>query len=1023
MKIAIVHLSDIHFRADGNVLSERVDLLSGTIWSRAYGTTAQFLVLTGDIAFSGDIAEYQVAEDFVRALVDAAPKHLAAPEVHVVVLPGNHDCSFAGEHDARDLLLSKPTSELAGYSANSSVVRTLLEVQEEFWKFSARITSGKAPSMTLWSIEKPVADKKVRVVCLNSAVASRLSEAQGQLFLLDDDLDRICHLPAVDLQILAIHHPLNWFEANNAIRISTVTNSCADMLLTGHQHVESSYVRKGFDGSATVALEAPVLQGEESHSGLRFLVIDLEKRLFTSELLEFDGREYVSVTPDETWHPLERDPGVPGEPLPFDREFQKFLFDPGVGFTHPRKVALSLQDLFVPPDVTVSTLGDILDGFGEPKRVDSEDSLDYLTSSAKCVIVGAESSGKSALSKQIAGLLKLDGVCPLLVDGRDLKSSSGGRSSVLLRREVQRHYGQGASERFWGLTPDRRAIIVDDFHLCKLNPRLLESLLKSLAEVFGRIYLFADEIYRFEELYRNPSDVSQLSEFQVVELREFGFRLRGRLIERWHRLGRGRSAGDHALAQDVRKSELFVESLLGRNLLPSYPFAVLAILQVAEASREVSREAGSFGSMYEALIIRAMAEGASSTELDIAYSFLARIAWAMLQTDREFLSPAEIELVAAEYEAEVAVKLDLNVQLRRLEERRVLTKSEGEWSFRYPYIFFYFAARAFRSRVGSDPGARDELLRMADHVYSERNSNVLVFYLLLTQDIAIVEHVLANAKCIYSSFEPCDFDLDVAFLDDLLKGSLEKPVGLLEGSADERDRARARVDEEAALVPNAESDEEVAYREDLDELIKINIALKTLQILGQFVRNFPGSLSADLKRRIVEECYFLGLRSLNAVLKTAEGGLDDLRRYFAELARERGALYSHSEAQRVGDQGVLWLTRGCAFGIVKRISNAVGIEELERTYGAVISGRKELSVRVIDVSVKLDHFAEVPMVELHDLKREASRSYFTTAIVRDLVRYYMAIFPVPSKPRQKLLAWLGVSGPQRPYNPNRRLKS
>ena len=55
----------------------------------------------------------------------------------------------------------------------------------------------------------------------------------------------------------------------------------------------------------------------------------------------------------------------------------------------------------------------------------------------------------------------------------------------------------------------------------------------------------------------------------------------------------------------------------------------LLYLQMAEAGREASREAGSFWSMYEALIGSSLAAGSSPTDINVNHAFLTALALRM----------------------------------------------------------------------------------------------------------------------------------------------------------------------------------------------------------------------------------------------------------------------------------------------------------------------------------------------------------------------------------------------------------
>ena len=69
MKIAILHLSDIHFRREreSNSIFERTEQIAAAFRGLSEPRIdACFVAVTGDIAYSGNSQEYSVALDFFR---------------------------------------------------------------------------------------------------------------------------------------------------------------------------------------------------------------------------------------------------------------------------------------------------------------------------------------------------------------------------------------------------------------------------------------------------------------------------------------------------------------------------------------------------------------------------------------------------------------------------------------------------------------------------------------------------------------------------------------------------------------------------------------------------------------------------------------------------------------------------------------------------------------------------------------------------------------------------------------------
>ena len=112
-KISWLHLSDFHFRAEGDNFSQVVscDALARDIPSRLSDEfPLQFIVVTGDIAFSGQSSEYEIASAFFASLLD----NLGLNAERLCIVPGNHDVDRSRQTYMYDGVRSRP-DESEGY--------------------------------------------------------------------------------------------------------------------------------------------------------------------------------------------------------------------------------------------------------------------------------------------------------------------------------------------------------------------------------------------------------------------------------------------------------------------------------------------------------------------------------------------------------------------------------------------------------------------------------------------------------------------------------------------------------------------------------------------------------------------------------------------------------------------------------------------------------------------------------------------------------------------------------------------
>ena len=402
--------------------------------------------------------------------------------------------------------------------------------------------------------------------------------------------------------------------------------------------------------------------------------------------------------------------------------------------------------------------------------------------------------------------------------------------------------------------------------------------------------MFADDLFMIDRLSRSAEDSNDgLGNFEHCAIRECGYRLRGALIERWHRVGYETREEPADFDHQVAATEKLVDGLLGKNLLPSLPIMVLMILQSAEASASPASGSGAYGYLYEVLITCALAKASRSVaDVDTKYTYLSHLAHAVYCSERGVgLSSEMVEEVSEEYFTKFRISFPVTDMLADLERIDILANTGGYYSFRYKYIYCYFVARYFRDYAASESGNKDEIKSMVSRLHVEDYANILVFYLYLTRDLEVIDYVLAVARRVYANHTACDFDKDVAFVNKLYveQERLHLPDG---DPAEHREEERARRDAlaETAEVPDIGAGE-LEYSEGLDDILKVNFSLKMLHVMGQVLRNFPGSLQSGLKEDLATESYLLGLRTLKAIMRIAEGNLEELRVYFARvLARE-----------------------------------------------------------------------------------------------------------------------------------------
>ena len=1004
MKIAVVQLSDIHLRNPDDTVLKRADHIASAVMSVAPHPDAYLLAVTGDVAFSGKDHEYALARPFFGEVSQIIQR--SGQPFFQFLVPGNHDLDFTSEPDTRGLLLETLPDRVNNIDPKGETVRQILSVQENFFEFEAGMLLSAQCPIRAWlarSHEFQILGKSVRVNCFNTAWVSTNPERPGQLAFPAPTGDS--DPSSSELVISAFHHPYNWLTPEIGRAFRHYIENTSDVIMTGHEHEPSVYMKQTSDSITSHYIEGAVLQGSSNESSaFNVVLIDTVDRTYEHVICKWTGELYDQSVIGI--RPFVRNRLASMFIFRNNSEFLNRVSDPGLPILHPLKHEIKLEDLYLYPALAQKNPDQ---KFEVLKVIESQGVVEYIRSSPRVLICGDELIGKSSFARKLYCDLQNGGdFVPLLLAGSQFDGLKEKDVRKVITRALVDQYDEESVDRFFRLDHSQRTAIIDDWNEVKYAGKGRLRVLSHLRSFFGKIIIFTSRLYAFEELAETGPVRDAFADFQFCDIKEFGRRLTGKLIEKWHSLGREESIDNREYNYLVASSEQKISALIGKGILPTYPIFLLGLLQADTPQSAATQNAGSYGHVLESVITtRLSAVSRHSTNIGMLYTYASRIAYSVSKKDRPFLSSKELHDLHEEYCHEYQMKPSETKVIADLINAMILCKDGDSYRFRYKGCYCYFVARYFSENMPArEEQLRAELNEMTDRLGWEDYSNIVIFYLYLTRDRKIIDRLLENAAHIYEEWDMSDLEADVKFVNRLLK---ERPKRILLPSTDiedNRDRYRTQQDEAANAISKedeAAPNRRVPYDPKLDEITKLTIAFQNIRVMGQVLRNFPGVLTGEPKYRLAEGCYLLGLRALRRLLALAEQQLEELRTAFAMVFREQHPLATAEEVENNADQKLIWLTGAVSYGMIKRISNSVGLEDLELTFETV---RRKLgekpSIRLVDLGIQLEYFREAPEAEIYDLEKDVQKNPFAYKLLRDLVSEFLYLHNTDRKVFQRL---------------------
>ncbi|MCR6790249.1 STAND family AAA ATPase [Bacillus thuringiensis] len=1009
MKVGIIHLSDIHLKNEDNHILSKVQNIYSALRNELIGIEEIFLIISGDVAFSGLEKEYEVAIDIIDTLQNQLFDYLGK-KFKVLMIPGNHDCDLKS-NSIRDLIIKNLKQNGLGV-LDESMIAGCCEVQKNFFEFDSLYSDNDCQVYTdklLRIFRYSIGDYTLIFNMYNTAWVSQLEEnAGGMCFPITRYSEEIQKYKG-DISISILHHPFQWIEPDNAREFRTQVENTSDLILTGHEHVDTASLKRDFKGNYTEYIEGGVLQEnwDPNVSKFNLILLDLGKKAQNVVSYEFEKDIYNRIDVTNGWVSYVNKLGINKTRLLPNTEFQNKLNDPGATFSHPRKAELLLEDIYVFPDLGVLK-------FDEKDRrikdvINSLDIINNIKERDKYLITGEEKSGKSTMCKVLYRHYINNDYVPVLIEGAKIKSTNIDEFNKLVHTEFGIQYDGERLEEFKQLDRLKKVLIIDDFDKCKINSKYKHILLNRINQFYENIVIMTNDLFKITDvLYEDGDNVFQ--NYNQYEFRPFGHYLRNELITKWNNLGQVEFLGDDELIRKNDKTTHHLNTIIGSNYVPSYPIFLLVILQTLESGIPHNLSESSYGYYYDLLITQALGKIDMNNEQIDAYSnYIKELSYYFFKENIIELTKEDLKTFHYWFCQEYDLIHDFEAYLQRLLKASILENTANNFKFKYKYIYYYFVAKYLSNNI-HDVEIRKLIEEMCKKLYIEEYANILMFLTHLSKDPFIIAQVLKQAEQIFKGTKSVQLDDDVKKLNGLI-GEIPKLV--IKNREIQENRKEVLIRKDSIEQEQYEFDGNIQELEDeieneSDLVAQLNLSFKTIEIIGQILKNYYGSIKAGDKINLCQEAYLLGLRSLNMFLATLAEDTDAVVQTINAFIEEKG-LVEEEKIEETSKKILFNFCSAISYHFIKKVSNSVGTDNLTETFKKVLDKHNSIAINLIDISIKLDYFTSFPFNDIRNFKNRINGNVFATILLRYMARDYLYMFNVNYDDKQRICNMLGLS--------------
>ncbi|OME99100.1 hypothetical protein BK129_28645 [Paenibacillus amylolyticus] len=1008
MRIGILQLSDIHITIRENSFIAKFKAIAPAIKEYIFEIDCLFITITGDSAFSGKQEEYIIAMEIFEE-IKIQIQSIKSIDIHFIIIPGNHDCDFGLSTKVRDgqiTLLQQGNTEI-----DKDVIRELVKPQKEFFNFLNYFEPIENKVDSSYLFTKYVFNLQGYLVafnCLNSSWISSLNEKPGSLIFPIDSYKGILNDSNGHLNISIIHHPKNWFQPENARLITSYLEKNSDVILTGHEHVTTSRKIDNFEGVTTQYIEGGVLQEsyDSEISEFNMMIFNLSEKHQKIMRYSWVGQYYSNVFETE-WMDFEKSISKNSSAFILSDGFADLLNDPGINIKHPRKTKVILEDIYVFPDAKRILNNEKI---SKIEQIINLSKLQNYKNDFKVIIYGAEKSGKSALSKILFNHFYHNGLIPVYLDAQNITGTSISDINKVIYRSFIQQYSKETLERYKQVEEKKKLIIIDGFERYKFNSKSLIELVNSLSSVYPNIIITGNEMLKLSNLViEDDSSKSSLEQFEKFEILQFGHLKRAEFVEKWNGLG-NMNISDQDLMEKQDRMLADINTVIGNNFVPSFPFFLLILLQTAESGFPHSNKESAYGYYYELLITQSFINiNMQNKEIDAYYTYISELAFNFY--DNGIVEFSKLEF--SDFNAFLNRKYDLNHDFEKTVKK--LTSSgiiesinNSSFRFKYSYIYYYFVARYLSMKI-TDEKIRGITINMCTNLHVEEYANILMFLTHLSKDPFILTSLFNQAKNIFNEFEPTKLDKDISLLNELAVEIPRIVYNNIEVKKHREEKLIAKDEVERSKKEFAVTTEDNRKDETvMDVVAKLNVAFKTIEIMGQILRNYYGSIEATEKLSLAEETYMIGLRTLNSFLSLVSENVNSISAKIERLIQEEEKNPNKTEVEKLSRKILFNLCCTIAYQTILKISESIGSKELYLTYRQISQKHNMTSVRLIEISIKLDQLRALPYNDIKQMKESIEGNVIASSLLKLLVINHLYMYDTSISDKQRICSLLNI---------------
>ncbi len=562
--------------------------------------------------------------------------------------------------------------------------------------------------------------------------------------------------------------------------------------------------------------------------------------------------------------------------------------------------------------------------------------------------------------------------------------------------------GETNYDRYRQLPKQKKALFIDDFNACHLPKEKRTKLIENFGDIFGFVFFTIDAAYGLL-----PECQTSFKNLDFYSIKPFGYVKRNSLIERYIKYRHSDIIDNDEFFDKVKHTFDKLNHVIGDKLIPPYPVLLLTVIQALDYA-PIDLNETSYGYCYQTLIHLALNDvGVAREDIDAYVNFITELAFEIFEKESKSISETEFEAFYFKYSKKFWAP-DFKTLSENLLNAEILKKELGEYQFGYIYIFYFLAAKKIADLIDKENGKKIVRL-LFENLHVERYANILVFVTHHTKNETFIEESILIAMSHFDRIDPITLEKNCRYynlLEEIVK-EITTDVIEMRDPIQERNH-RLIADDKQDIEKKTEAPDESATENDL-HLRPFLHAFRSIEILGQIVKNRKGSLETAKLKMMITELYSAAFRMINYLGEQIRRGENELAQKVKEKVKDKDLRY---DVERKVYRVLHFMSLQACLGTFSKLIQHVGVRELHALFNEVANDIDTPAAHLVSFSIN-SYYDKINMKELEKLSKDFEGNYVAFQILRARVKSYLYNNHVSYKSKQQIGACLKMQVPAR----------